>query len=478
MRYIDTVTAGSTFEDWLLPRLAEADLAAIRTGFLTLSAVDTIEQHLLGLLDREGRVLVVAGGAPDQADPDALVRLSELLAPYGDRAVLRVVVGPEEFQNAKTYHLHFPDGHAEAWVGSANLTRGGLTGNHEAGVTLDSRDPAEAPIVDDVLAGIEAFRDRPGTTGVSEETRLLLTRRRTTRHRPDVQRVEMAPSMVLEDWLQDAMDRVDAVASRDGLPVGVPTPFADLNVLTGGLAPGTLTVIGGRPGSGRSTLLLDFVRHATIRHSLRSALFCLDQPGIDVVQRILCAEASIRPHDMRTGRMSDEDWTGLARRMSEVHEAPLILNATPSADLDGLCEEAVALARDEALHLVAIDPLNMVRARTEPGAGREREVSIVTRQLKTLALDLDIPIVVTCEVGRAVEGRLDHRPQLGDLRESDTMAQVADTVVLLHRPDQYERDDPRAGEADLIVAKHRGGPTATVTLAHQLHYARFSDLPG
>ena len=126
----------------------------------------------------------------------------------GDRAVLRVVVDPEEFQNAKAYNLHFPDGHGEAWVGSANLTRGGLTGNHEAAVTLDSRDPAEAPIVDDVLAGIEAFRDRPGTTGVSEETRLLLTRRRTTRRRPDVQRVEMAPSMVLEDWLQDAMDRV------------------------------------------------------------------------------------------------------------------------------------------------------------------------------------------------------------------------------------------------------------------------------
>lgn len=174
--------------------------------------------------------------------------------------------------------------------------------------------------------------------------------------------------------------------------------------------------------------------------------------------------------------MSDQEWTRLARRMTETHEAPLLLNTTPSADLDALCDEITDLAEQEPLHLVAIDPLNMVRARTEPGANREREVSLAVRRLKTLALELDVPVVVTAELGRTVDTRFDQRPQLSDLRETDAITQVADLILLLHRPDLYERDNPRAGEADLIIAKHRNGPIATVTVAHQLHYGRFTDL--
>lgn len=182
MRYTDTVIGmGPSLEDWLRKRVDEAEMVAMRTGFLTLASFRGLEAHFAGLLRRGGRLLVVAGGAADQADPDALVRLGAMMEPYGDRAALRVVVDPEEFQNAKTYYLRFPDGHAEAWIGSANLTRGGLSANHEAAVSCDSRVPDDAHLVEHVLTGIEAFRDRPGTTAVSEETRLILSARRTRR---------------------------------------------------------------------------------------------------------------------------------------------------------------------------------------------------------------------------------------------------------------------------------------------------------
>ena len=144
------------------------------------------------------------------------------------------------------------------------------------------------------------------------------------------------------DLLQPTMDTVDAVASSPEVMLGVPTGFADLDLITNGLPAGSLTVIGSRPGAGRSTLLLDFVRNAAIKHSLRSALFCLDQPGVDVTQRILCAESVIRLSDMRGGLMSDDAWTRLARRMPEISEAPLLVNTTPAANVDALCDEILA----------------------------------------------------------------------------------------------------------------------------------------
>ena len=159
------------------------------------------------------------------------------------------------------------------------------------------------------------------------------------------------------------------------------------------------------------------------------------------------------------GRMTNDDWTRLARRMSEISEAPLLLNCTPAADLDALCAEVLTLNERGHLALVAVDPINMIRTRTEPNANRERELSLIARRLKTLALELEVPVVVTAELGRTVDGRPDHRPIIGDLRVGDVLAQAADTVILLFRPDYYERDDPRSGEIDLIVAKHRNGPT-------------------
>jgi hypothetical protein len=477
VRYSDTVLGeGPSLRDWLHARLEDVEYAAIRTGFLSLAAVDDEGPGLVRLLQRGGRLLVVAGGAPDQADPDALVRLGDVLSPFGDQAVLRVVVEPEEFQNAKTYYLRFADGHVEAWVGSANFTRGGLSTNHEAAIQLDSREAADVDVIDKVRQGTELFQNRPGAVGVSEEIRLVLAAGRLRRVRETGHKPRMWSTHAWADLLQPGIDRLDQIASNSPVPYGVPTGFADFDEVTNGLHAGTLTIVASRPGVGRSTLLLDFARNAAIRNTLRTAVFCLDQASGELTQRVLSAEARIRLADMRGGRMTDADWTRLARRMAEIVDAPLLLNCTPAAELDALCAEICGLGESEPLALVAVDPINMIRTRTEAGANREREFSLIARRLKTLALELNVPVVVTAELRREVDGRIDHRPTMNDLREGDVLAQVADMVVLLHRPDYYERDDPRAGEADLILAKHRNGPTATITVAHQLHYSRFADL--
>lgn len=478
MRYIDTLLGkGPRLYEWLRTGLAEADAAAIRTGFLSAPAVEDLTTILSDFLARDGRLLIVVGGAPDQADPDALVALSGLLR-HHQRAALRVVVHPDEFQNAKTYHLTFPDGHTEALVGSPNLTRGGMDSNHEAAVVLDSRQAGETEAVTAVLQGIEVFRDRPRATPVSDDTRLLLSARQTALARRHGRRTDtrLHPTEQWEDLLEPAIERMDAAAEGRPSAFGLATGFGDLDEVTSGLAAGSLTVIASRAAVGRSTLLRDIVRHAAIRNRLRSLLFCFDQSREQIAPLILSAEAIIRPMGMRSGRMTDDEWIRMARRTTEIAESPLLLNTTPAADLDAICTHVAELHQSEPLHLVAIDPLNMIDAGLDPSASREREISRISRRLKILALELNVPIVVTAELGRTVEARTDKQPELGDLRDSDTLSQVADNVLLLHRPDAYDWGHPRAGEADLLLVKHRDGRPVTITVAHQLHYGRFVDL--
>ncbi|MGB3325879.1 MAG: DnaB-like helicase C-terminal domain-containing protein [Mycolicibacterium fortuitum] len=477
MRYVDSVQGHQPrLGDWLISGFTQASSIAMRTGFLTMPAVNQLETSMTTFLEQGGRLAIVAGGASDQVDLDALTKLTEIIRPH-DGSWLRIVVHPEEFQNAKTYHLLFPDGHAEALVGSPNLTLGGMDSNHEAAVLLDSRNEAETQSVAEVLGGILAFRDRSGSLGLSDEIRMLLAGRRAVNARRGVQGAHrrLSPTLQLDELLTPAIDRADVIASVDGCAF-LPTGFAVLDEVMGGLDRGTLTVIASRPGIGSSTLLLSFVRNAAIRNDRRTALFCLDRGSDDVVEHLLCAEARIRRQDIRRGRMSDSDWTRLANEMSRIQAAPLLLNTTPRPNLATLCEHITDLHRSEPLHLVAIDPMNMIDPALPPNSGREREVSTIARRLKLLALELEIPVVVTAEIGRGAEYRVDKRLTINDFRDSDTIAQVADNIILLHRPDAFDREDPRGGEADLHLAKHRNGPTVVVTVAHQLHIGRFTNM--
>ena len=281
--------------------------------------------------------------------------------------------------------------------------------------------------------------------------------------------------VALEALLQPTMDEIDAIASQGGISRGVPTGFTELDEVTNGLHPGQMIVVAARPGMGKSTLGLDFLRSCSIKNRLASVVFSLEMSKSEIVMRLLSAEAKIKLADMRSGRMSDDDWTRLARRMSEISEAPLYIDDSPNLTMMEIRAKARRLKQKSDLKLVVIDYLQLMTSGKKVES-RQQEVSEFSRQLKLLAKELEVPVVAMSQLNRGPEQRTDKKPMLADLRESGAIEQDADMVILLHRPDAFERDDPRGGEADLILAKHRNGPTKTITVAHQLHLSRFTNM--
>jgi replicative DNA helicase len=227
-----------------------------------------------------------------------------------------------------------------------------------------------------------------------------------------------------------------------------------------------------------STLALDLARAAAVKHRMATVIFSLEMNRNELTMRLLSAEARVPLHAMRTGQMGEEDWTRLARRMSEVADAPLFIDDSPNMSMVEIRAKCRRLKQRHDLRMVIVDYLQLMSSprRVE---NRQQEVSEMSRSLKLLAKEIDVPVVAISQLNRGPEQRNDKRPLLSDLRESGSIEQDSDVVILLHREDHYERESPRAGEADMIVAKHRNGPTTTVTVAFQGHYSRFVDMaPG
>lgn len=279
----------------------------------------------------------------------------------------------------------------------------------------------------------------------------------------------------LSELMGDALTEIEAIGSHGGERVGVPTGFEDLDKVTNGLHPGQLVIIAARPAIGKSTLALDFARAASIKSGLTSVFFSLEMGRNEIVMRLLSAEAGVSLHHMRSGSMNDNDWQKLARKMSAVSEAPLFIDDSPNLTMMEIRAKARRLKQKHNLKLIVLDYMQLMTSgrRVE---SRQQEVSEFSRQLKLLAKELEVPIIALSQLNRGPEQRTDKKPMLADLRESGSLEQDADVVILIHRDDAYDRDSPRAGEADLIMAKHRNGPTATVTVAFQGHYSRFVDM--
>jgi replicative DNA helicase len=224
-----------------------------------------------------------------------------------------------------------------------------------------------------------------------------------------------------------------------------------------------------------STLGLDLARAAAIRHQLTTVMFSLEMSRNEITMRLLSAEARVPLHHMRTGSMTDDDWNRIARRTGEVSSAPLFLDDSPNMTMMEIRAKCRRLKQRHDLRLVIVDYLQLMTSgkRVE---SRQQEVAEFSRALKLLAKELDVPVVAISQLNRSAEQRQDKKPMLADLRESGSIEQDSDMVILLHREDAYEKESPRAGEADFIVAKHRNGPTATITVAFQGHYSRFVDM--
>ncbi|MCL1869942.1 MAG: replicative DNA helicase [Promicromonosporaceae bacterium] len=224
-----------------------------------------------------------------------------------------------------------------------------------------------------------------------------------------------------------------------------------------------------------STLAIDFARSASIKHGQTSVVFSLEMSRNEITMRLLAAEARVHLQKLRNGNMADDDWQKLAKVMGKVSEAPLFIDDSPNMSLTEIRAKARRLKQRHDLKLVVIDYLQLMSSgkRVE---SRQQEVSEFSRALKLLAKELEVPVIALSQLNRGPEQRGDKKPQMSDLRESGSIEQDADMVILLHREDAYEKESPRAGEADLIVAKHRNGPTDTITVAFQGHYSRFVDM--
>ncbi|GAB3107051.1 replicative DNA helicase [Streptomyces calidiresistens] len=283
----------------------------------------------------------------------------------------------------------------------------------------------------------------------------------------------------LGDIMEGALDEIEAISNRSGEMTGVPTGFTDLDALTNGLHPGQMIVIAARPAMGKSTLALDFARACSIKHNLPSVIFSLEMGRNEIAMRLLSAEARVALHHMRSGSMTDEDWNRVARQMAEVNEAPLFIDDSPNLSMMEIRAKCRRLKQRHDLRLVVIDYLQLMQSGgSRRPESRQQEVSEMSRNLKLLAKELEIPVIALSQLNRGPEQRTDKKPMVSDLRESGSIEQDADMVILLHREDAYEKESPRAGEADLIVAKHRNGPTATITVAFQGHYSRFVNMEG
>jgi replicative DNA helicase len=224
-----------------------------------------------------------------------------------------------------------------------------------------------------------------------------------------------------------------------------------------------------------STLALDLARSASIKHGLSSVIFSLEMSQIEITMRLLSAEASIPLSHIRGGKMSDDDWSRVATKMGQVSEAPMFIDDSPNLTMMEIRAKARRLKQRHDLKLILIDYIQLMTSGKKVES-RQLEVSEFSRQIKLLAKELEVPVVALSQLNRGPEQRTDKKPMLSDLRESGSLEQDADMVVLLHRPDLYDRESDRAGEADFIVAKHRNGPTAELTVAFQGHYSRFTDM--
>jgi replicative DNA helicase len=277
--------------------------------------------------------------------------------------------------------------------------------------------------------------------------------------------------------LEDYLDRLEHL-QRDGRSLGISTGFADLDSLTGGFLPGQLVIVAGRPAMGKSTVALDFLRACSIRHQLPAVLFSLEMGRDEIRHRLFSAQARIPLHHLRQqDGMTDDDWARFAKLMPRIADAPLHIDTDPNKSVARIQARCRALQQATGLRLVVIDYLQLLQSGgSRRPENRQQEVSDMTRNLKLMATELEVPVVVLSQLNRGPEQRADKKPMMSDLRESGAIEQDADIVILLHREDAYDKDSPRAGEADLIVDKNRNGPTAVISVAAQLYLSRFVDM--
>jgi replicative DNA helicase len=283
----------------------------------------------------------------------------------------------------------------------------------------------------------------------------------------------------LRDLAQASLDTIEKLHSRKELITGVPTGFTDLDEMTSGLQPSDLVIVAARPSMGKTSLVLNVAQHVGTKTDMTVGLFSLEMSKEQLFLRMLTAEARIDAHRLRGGFLGERDWGKLSEAIGTLSEAKIFIDDTPSIGVLEMRAKCRRLASQHGLHLVIIDYIQLMQGRGR-FENRTLEVASISRSLKGLAKELNVPVVVLSQLSRAPEARSDHRPQLSDLRESGALEQDADVVVFIYRDDVYaDKNAPPAtdaGVAELIIGKQRNGPTGVVKLAFIREFTRFENL--
>lgn len=275
--------------------------------------------------------------------------------------------------------------------------------------------------------------------------------------------------------IKESLDLVDQLSKRKEHVTGVPTGYYDLDDLTAGLQPSDLIVVAGRPSMGKTSLALGFATHAAIHAKAVVGIFSLEMSKPQIVLRMLSSEARVDSHALRTGKLQKEDWWRLAEAAGRLEQAPIYIDDTGNLTVQQMRGKARRLKAEKGLDLLIVDYLQLMQGRAD-AESRQQEISDISRSLKSLAKELNVPVVALSQLSRAVESRKPPIPMLADLRESGAIEQDADVVMFIYREDVYDPDSERKGIADIIVSKHRNGPTGKRELFFHDRYAKFESL--
>lgn len=279
----------------------------------------------------------------------------------------------------------------------------------------------------------------------------------------------------LRDLLAQSLDHLEHLYERDESITGVPTGYADLDERLAGLQPSNLVVVGARPAMGKTSFALGIVNHAAMTMRKPVLLFSLEMSHLELTQRLLCSEARVDATRMRNGRLLESDWPKISDAIGRLGDAPIFIDDNPNVTVMDIRAKARRLMAREGLGLVVVDYLQLMTGRNR-AESRQVEVSEISRGMKILARELNVPVVALSQLSRNLEMRQDKRPVLADLRESGSIEQDADVVLFIYRDEVYNPDSPDRGTAEVIIAKHRNGPVGHVQLAFVDHYTRFANM--
>ncbi|MGH9177421.1 MAG: replicative DNA helicase [Acidimicrobiales bacterium] len=279
----------------------------------------------------------------------------------------------------------------------------------------------------------------------------------------------------IRELLEQSLDHLEALYERGESITGVPTGYTDLDERLAGLQPSNLIIVGARPSMGKTSFALGIVAHAAMDATTPVLLFSLEMSNQEITQRLLCAEARVDATRMRNGRLLETDWPKISHAIGRLGEAPIYVDDNPNLTIMDIRAKARRLKSREGLGLVVVDYLQLMTGRA--GAeNRQVEVSEVSRGLKILARELKVPVIALSQLSRNLESRADKRPMLADLRESGSLEQDADVVMFLYRDEVYNAESSDRGTAEVIVSKHRNGPTGICQLAFLSQYTRFANM--